>query len=67
MSEQRRVYGQWAGEPKGVKEDPTRCVEEVWSWYSRQCSRKRGYGKDGLYCKQHAKNHPAEAKTEVEA
>lgn len=50
-------------------EDPTRCVEEVftnafggWSrFHAFQCSRKRGFGKDGLYCKQHAKRHPVEA------
>jgi hypothetical protein len=25
----------------------------------RQCSRKRGYGYNGLYCKQHSKRWPA--------
>lgn len=42
-------------------EDPTRCIEETTpdSWHFSQCSRKRGFGKDGLYCKQHAKRHPA--------
>ena len=34
---------------------PERCVYMVWGWHSHQCSRKRGYGKDGRYCKQHAK------------
>jgi hypothetical protein len=38
-------------------EDPTRCWDSVrgctGDFY--QCSRKRGHGKDGLYCKQHAK------------
>lgn len=43
-------------------EDPKRCIAEVplqpggWHWI--QCSRKRGYGEDGLYCKQHAKRYP---------
>lgn len=43
--------------------DLKRCVERVTSdsWNFYQCSRKRGFGKDGLYCKQHAKRHPAEA------
>jgi hypothetical protein len=42
--------------------DKTRCVELVTNdlWHFSQCSRKRGYGKDGLYCKQHAKRHPVE-------
>lgn len=51
-----RTYGQWAGNPKGKREDKTRCIVEVWDNYiGHQCSRKRGYGIDGLYCKQHAK------------
>ena len=58
MSE--RVYGEWAGNPKGVREDVTRCVREVFpgsggGWIPYQCQRKRGYGPDGLYCKQHAR------------
>jgi len=42
-----------------VREDPERCIAEVWydrGFMTLQCKRKRGYGKDGLYCKQHA-NH----------
>lgn len=31
--------------------------EDVWA-EPYQCSRKRGYGKNGLYCKQHAKRYP---------
>ena len=53
-----RVYNQWAGNPKGIKEDIIRCIKEVAGfpgWHLYQCSRKRGHGKDGLYCKQHAK------------
>ena len=57
-----RRYNQWAGNPRGWPEDKTRCIEEVWSGYlSYQCSRKRGYGPDGLYCKQHAKRHENES------
>jgi len=57
----KKYYGIWAGDPKGRMERETDCVEEVyyssgfWRWY--QCSRKRGHGLDGLYCKQHAKKH----------
>jgi bacillopeptidase F (M6 metalloprotease family) len=56
-----RRYGQWAGNEKGTPEDTTRCIEKVYppsgggSWIPHQCYRKRGYGKDGLYCKQHNK------------
>lgn len=54
-----RRYGQWAGNPKGMKERPEDCIWEVWPsgrmMIPYQCSRKRGHGPDGLYCKQHAK------------
>ena len=43
----KRIYGEWAGDPKGTKEDPNRCIEEVWPeghWNPYQCSRKRGFG-----------------------
>ena len=56
----QRRYGCWAGNPNGKREDPKRCIEEIWptgSWIPCQCSRKRGHGPDGLYCKQHAKRH----------
>lgn len=60
MKKTERRYGQWSGNEKGVAEDHTKCVEEVhanwtmWPIYV-QCSRKRGHGPLGLYCKQHAK------------
>jgi len=54
-----RVYGSCAGNPKGIPEDKTKCIKEVWpssgGWIPYQCTRKRGYGKGRLYCKQHAK------------
>lgn len=53
-----RRYNEWAGNPKGIPEDPTRCIKEVWDpngWLSHQCRRKRGHGPNGEYCKQHAK------------
>lgn len=56
-----RVYGRWAGEPVGTPEDKTRCVESVRDQFgpvSRQCTRNRGHGKNGEYCKQHAKKNP---------
>ena len=55
--EKPRIYGQWAGNPKGVPEDETRCIESIWGMWDmgRQCLRKRGHGPEGLYCKQHGK------------
>lgn len=54
-----RRYGQWAGNPKGVAEDPERCIAEVFpasgSFIPSQCQRKRGHGEDGAYCYQHGK------------
>jgi len=56
-----RMYNKWAGNPKGTPEDPTRCIAFVaydGGWHFRQCSRKRGHGLNGEYCKQHAKRFP---------
>ena len=62
----RRRYGCWAGKPNGNAEDLTRCAESVRgsgggfsSFISVQCSRARGHGLNGEYCKQHAKRYPA--------
>jgi len=47
----------------GTPEDKTRCFESVGDNFwpmTRQCFRKRGYGEDGLYCKQHARDHNAD-------
>ena len=53
----KNKYGAWAGNPEGHAPDLARCCEEVWSnerWpRATQCSRKRGHGPDGAYCKQH--------------
>lgn len=52
-----RIYGVWVGNPEGRKEDVTKCIETVCAQgparMLHQCDRKRGFGKDGLYCKQH--------------
>lgn len=56
------TFGDWAGSPMGYPEDRSLCLEHVTpqgEWIPRQCSRKRGYGDKGLYCKTHAKYHPA--------
>lgn len=52
-----KSYGAWAGDLKGRAPDYTCCCESVWSrgrWSrSYQCQRKRGFGPDKAYCKQH--------------
>jgi hypothetical protein len=57
LEEARAVrYNRWAGNPKGRVYKEGWCAHEVWGgMLSYQCSRKNGYGPDGLYCKQHAK------------
>jgi hypothetical protein len=54
-----RRYGRWGGNPKGTPEDKERCIVSVFSegrYIPSQCSRKRGYGPNGLYCRQHGRN-----------
>jgi len=53
-------YGVWSGNPRGIAEDTIKCIDSVYPAIDRgmieaQCSRKRGYGERGLFCKQHAK------------
>jgi hypothetical protein len=58
--EGKRTYGS----PLNLQvEDESNCVETVedvgrFSW-GHQCTRPRGHGKDGLYCKVHAKRNSA--------
>lgn len=41
--------------------DTETCAAKVWeNYWAHRCTRKSGYGKDGLYCKQHAKQYPAD-------
>lgn len=50
-------YSEWAGNQKGFPYDNNRCAKEVSrggrSVLLTQCSRRRGFGRDGLFCKQH--------------
>ncbi len=53
-----RIYGRWAGDPEGQREDAQRCIAEVHDAAMGrffQCQRKRGHGPSGEFCKQHAK------------
>ncbi len=51
-----RVYG---ARTRPLPEEISQCITGVWSYGDAfQCQRKRGHGKDGLYCKQHAKSNP---------
>lgn len=54
---ERRYCRLWPENPKGIPEDPERCITELseGNRYGHQCSNKRGFGPDGLYCQQHAK------------
>jgi hypothetical protein len=49
-------YGCWAGNPSGRAENKENCVQQMFDQViGRQCSKKRGYGPDKEWCKQHAK------------
>lgn len=52
-----KAYGQWAGNEAGRKPDFTRCCKNLFDIRSApggyQCSRKRGHGPGGAYCKVH--------------
>lgn len=54
-----RRYGAWAGNPDGHPEDTDKCTAEIprpgRSMLYQQCSRRRGHGPDGEFCKQHAR------------
>jgi len=61
-------YGAWAGSPQGSAPDFARCCEEVHDnslgGLFHQCGRKRGYGPDEAYCKQHVPDTVAARKAE---
>lgn len=63
MEYPKERYRVWGGQPRGVAYDPELCAEDVQdggrSPLSHQCCRKNGFGDRGLFCKQHAKWHPA--------
>lgn len=52
-----KAYSDWAGNPKGNPPDYSLCCESVWPNdrfpIPHQCRKKRGFGPDGAYCKQH--------------
>lgn len=52
-----RRYGKWAGNPKGFREDPERCVWEVFpndgQRIGRQCQNRRKAGSEGDLCQRH--------------
>ncbi|KKR01619.1 MAG: hypothetical protein UT24_C0003G0026 [Candidatus Woesebacteria bacterium GW2011_GWB1_39_12] len=52
-----RVYDSGSSVARKVLEDKRLCIAEVLDysgWHYLQCRRKRGYGPNGEYCKQHA-------------
>lgn len=43
-----------SGPGRDSRPDSQRCCEIVYDgWWSKQCSRKRGFGPEAAYCKQH--------------
>ena len=57
-----RKYAVSTWSPEGIDEDTSKCVQGVYPGVgitSLQCSRKRGHGRDGDYCWQHARQNPA--------
>lgn len=67
----KQSYGDWAGSPKGNRPDPNHCCEEVSdsvaSHLFHQCGRKRGYGPEGAYCKQHSPEEVAKRRAAAKA
>lgn len=64
----KKSYGAWAGNPRGVAPDYSRCCEEVWpNQIAAQCGWKRGYGPDKAYCKQHDPAAVAEKRARQDA
>lgn len=54
----KRRYGCWAGRPNGRGEDVMCCIEQIHRKHTTilgQCSKKRGFGPNGEFCKQHAR------------
>lgn len=51
-------YGCWAGCERGYGYKAAQCAEVVWKgMLSYQCSKKNGFGREKLFCKQHAKKN----------
>ena len=67
-SHHKSRYGRWAGMPNGVPAKPENCAEEIFrDHHYWQCPRKRGYGPEGAYCKQHDPESVAKKRAEREA
>lgn len=55
MTEKPKKIRSYGSHSFPQKEDPTKCIEPVVDgFWAYQCKRKRGFGTDGLYCKQHS-------------
>lgn len=67
-SHHKARYGSWAGFPDGFAAKPENCAHEVFRDYRHlQCPRKRGYGPEGAYCKQHDPEAVAKKRAERDA
>lgn len=71
MAGETRYKATYGGNMVKRPPDMTRCCEEVaryiggWPHYG-QCTRKRGYGPDEAYCKQHDPEAAAKRRAEVD-
>lgn len=67
----QKSYGAWAGNNAGHAPDPKLCCESVSdsgrSMLTHQCRRKRGWGPEGAYCKQHSPESVAARRADEEA
>ena len=53
----RKIYGNWAGNPRGTPYNPARCAANVYGSergaIAHQCHKPRGFGQGELWCKTH--------------
>lgn len=64
-------YGCWGGNPNGEAYDPKCCAERVCGSgrgdMPHQCTKKPGFGPDGIFCKQHDPEYVAKKDAERNA
>lgn len=57
MTDYKESYGKWSGRPEGNKPNYDNCCAEIprakGAYIMKQCERRKGYGPNGNYCKQH--------------
>lgn len=57
----QQTYGGMSSKHKARPEQCHEAVRDSHGFFrTKQCSRKLGFGRGGLFCKQHAKKYPSE-------